>query len=104
MIGVPDRSDRGRRAEFVEAFAVTDAGEVAAGVGVRDETFEAGRSVLAGRLQRVEHHLGFHGRRPPPAHDAATERVGDETHIGDTGPGSDVGQISDPAAGSAQPR
>ncbi len=63
---------------------------------MRDEAFESGRSVPAGHLQRVEHHLGFHVRRDPPAHDAATERVGDETHIGDTGPGSDVGQISDP--------
>ena len=35
-------------------------------------------------------------RGDPPAHDAAAERVGDETHISDAGPGGDVGQIGDP--------
>ena len=78
------------------ATVLGDAGEVAAGVGVRDKAFEAGRSVLAGRLQRVEHHLGFHVRRDPPAHDAAAVCVGDETHTGDTRPGGHMGQISDP--------
>ena len=35
VIAVPDRSDRGQRAELGEPFAVADRGELRAGVGVK---------------------------------------------------------------------
>ena len=96
VVGVADRPDRRHGADVVEAFAVADAGGLAAGVGVGDEPFEAGASVPAGRLQCVEHHLGCHVAGDAPADDAAGERVGDEAHIGDPGPGGDLGEVRDP--------
>lgn len=50
----------------------------------------------AGHLDRVEDHLGAHMRRDPPPDDHAGERVDDEAHIGDAGPGRHECQISDP--------
>ena len=41
VVAVTDRTDRWLRAEFSEAFAVTNARELAAGFGVRDDAFES---------------------------------------------------------------
>ena len=42
VVAVTDRPDRRDRAEFGEAFAVTDARELAAGIGVTPQSFELG--------------------------------------------------------------
>ena len=87
VMGVPDRADRRCGAGLVEALAVADAGELAAGVGVRNEALETRPACPAGHLQCVEHHLGAHVAGDSPADDAATEGVGDEAHVGDPRPG-----------------
>ena len=50
----------------------------------------------AGHLDRVEDHLGAHVGRDPPAHNHPAERVDDEAHVSDAGPGGHERQVRHP--------
>src|SRR5437773_721626 len=81
VVTVANRTDRWDRAELGESFAVTDARELAAGIGVTPQSFELGAARPARHLERVEDHPRAHVRCDSPADDHPTERVDDETHV-----------------------
>jgi peptidoglycan/xylan/chitin deacetylase (PgdA/CDA1 family) len=66
------------------------------GVGMTYETFEGGASPPARHFESVEHHVGLHVARHPPADDHPAERIGDEVRVGEAGPCGHVRQIRDP--------
>jgi hypothetical protein len=44
-------------------------------------------------LERIEHKVGAHGRRHPPAHDPAGKDIDDERDVDESGPGRHVGEV-----------
>src|SRR5680860_657042 len=96
VVAVPDRSDRGDRAELGESFAVADRGELAARVRVADQPLEVGAAGPAGHLERVQDHGGAHVGGGPPAHDHPRERVHDEAHVDHPRPRRHAREIRDP--------
>jgi len=95
---IPDRPDRRDGDDLGKPFPVTHRCELRPGVGMRDEAVEAGAALPTGHLECVEDHGGAHVRCDTPTHDATRERIDDEAHIGDTGPGRHIGQIHRPEA------
>ena len=96
VVAVPDGSNRRRGADFREAFAVANGGELRPRIAVTSQAGVVVASGPAGHLDRVEDHLGSHVRRDPPPDDHPAERVDDEAHVRDTGPGRHERQIRYP--------
>lgn len=96
VIAVTDGPDRRRRADLRESFAVANGRELRPRVAVTPQVHVVVTSGPAGHLDGVEDHLGAHVRRDPPPDDHAGERVDDEAHVRDTGPGRHERQIRRP--------
>ena len=89
VVGVADRSDRRENAMAVEELPEGVAGVLTAGVGVMNE-FDVGAALPLGERhpQGVEHQVGAHVRRKPPADHAAGVDVDDEREEHESFPGS----------------
>ena len=97
VVAVADGPDRGDGADLGEPFAVADGGELRPGIAVTPQPVAAGCRVTSGpsRSRRGPSSVRMCDG-DPPADDHPRERVDDEAHVGDPGPGRHEGQVGDP--------